>query len=405
MITESPSAMQYWQSELANKEEGTKQRYQQYFNEFLSFVSKTPDELIVQRQQDLLNLDRKIQRRIESLLLAFLAKKKADGYAVATRQIYFASIRSFFEIHYFPLIMRRGDYPKGDSNGVKRATKDAILKVLDNKHQRNKLTIRAIMLFIKDSGLRVSDVRRLNYGDIAKLLENGETIIQINIITEKTNLLAKTFIGEEAIQALKEYLEARKQGSKDSRNVEPEIISKDSPLFKVWAKGEVRRYSRHSLSSIMREAFASVDEDRMSAHSLRKKLQTDLEKAGINSNWIDQILGHQLINTRDAYSLPTDEELKEAYLKAYPSMRVYQEIKQHIVDLVLDETTQLAIPLKEVNMKVEDNYAVAEARNITKVKQLLAKGYKFEMEYNGIMVLTRKMFKTYRSKPQNSPKT
>jgi integrase len=327
VLTETPSAMQYWQSELATREEGTKQRYQQYFSEFLTFVDKTPDELIVQRQQDLLNPDRKIQRRIESLFLAFLAKKKAEGYAVATRQIYFASIRSFFEIHYFPLIMRKRDYPTGDSNGVKRATKEAILKVLNNKHQRNKLTIKAIMLFIKDSGLRVSDVRRLNYGDIAKQLENAETIIQINIITEKTNLLAKTFIGEESINALKEYLEARKQGSKDSRNVEPEIITKDSPLFKVWTKGEVKRYPRHSLSSLMREAFVSVNEDRMSAHSLRKKLQTDLEKAGINSNWIDQILGHQLINSRDAYSLPTDEELRDAYMKAYQFVKVFPEIR------------------------------------------------------------------------------
>ena len=67
----------------------------------------------------------------------------------------------------------------------------------------------------------------------------------------------------------------------------------------------------------------------MSAHSLRKKLQTDLEKAGINPNWIDQILGHELINSRDAYSLPTDEELREAYTKAYPFIRVYPEtIKQ-----------------------------------------------------------------------------
>ena len=327
MTTESPSAMQYWQSELATREEGTKQRYQQYFREFLTFVGKTPDELIVQRQQDLLSPDRKIQRRVESLLLAFLAKKKIEGYAVATRQIYFASIRSFFEIHYFPLIMRKGDYPTGDSNGVKRATKEAILKALNNKHQRNKLTIKAIMLFIKDSGLRVSDVRRINYGDVAKQLENGETIIQLNIITEKTNLLAKTFIGEESIQAIKEYLDARKQGSKDSRNVEPEIITRDSPLFKIWTKGEIKRYSRHSLSSLMREAFANVNEDRMSAHSLRKKLQTDLEKAGINSNWIDQMLGHQLINSRDAYSLPTDEELREAYMKAYRYIKVYPEVK------------------------------------------------------------------------------
>ncbi len=379
MNSESPSAMQYWQSELANKEEGTKQRYQQYFNEFLTFVDKTPDELIVQRQQDLLNPDRKIQRRIESLLLAFLAKKKAEGYAVATRQIYFASIRSFFEIHYFPLIMRKGDYPTGDSNGVKRATKEAILKALNNKHQRNKLTVKAIMLFIKDSGLRVSDVRRLNYGDIAKQLENEETIIQLNIITEKTNLLAKTFIGEESIQALKEYLDARKQGSKDSRNVEPEILNKDSPLFKVWTKGEIKRYSRHSLSSLMREAFANVNEERMSAHSLRKKLQTDLEKAGVNTNWIDQILGHQLINSRDAYSLPTDEELREAYTKAYPQLKVYPEKQISVAETPTQE--QIAN---------EENPSVAEARNLEQVKELLAKGYHYEMDFEGVTLFTKK---------------
>jgi hypothetical protein len=72
--------------------------------------------------------------------------------------------------------MRKGDYPIGDSNVVKRATKEAILKALNNKNQRNKLTIKALMLFIKDSGLGVSDVRQLNYGNIAKQLESGETV-------------------------------------------------------------------------------------------------------------------------------------------------------------------------------------------------------------------------------------
>jgi integrase len=62
--------------------------------------------------------------------------------------------------------MRRRDYPKGDSNGVKRASKEAILKVL-NKKTRNSVTIKPLILFIKDTGLRVSDVRRLKCGDIA----------------------------------------------------------------------------------------------------------------------------------------------------------------------------------------------------------------------------------------------
>ena len=90
--------------------------------------------------------------------------------------------------------MRRGDYPKGDSNGVKRATKEAILKVLKNK-TRNIVTIKPLVLFIKDTGLRVSDVRQLKYGDIVNQFEKGDNIIQINIITH-------TFIPMEPVKSV-----------------------------------------------------------------------------------------------------------------------------------------------------------------------------------------------------------
>jgi hypothetical protein len=36
---------------------------------------------------------------------------------------------------------------------------------------------------------------------------------------------------------------------------------------------------KHSLSSLIREAFVNVKEERITAHSLRKKLKADLEKA------------------------------------------------------------------------------------------------------------------------------
>jgi predicted Zn-dependent protease len=118
----------------------------------------------------------------------------------------------------------------------------------------------------------------------------------------------------------------------------------------------------------------------MSAHSLRKKLQTDLEKAGVNSNWIDQILGHQLINSRDAYSLPTDEELKEAYKKAYSILRVYPTDRMPITKTPTQEQTQ----------ETEENPPVAEARNMQEVKALLTKGYKYEMDYDGVKLFTKK---------------
>jgi integrase len=247
-ITSQSPAMKYWLDETLSKEPSTRKLYVGNFEKFLQWLSKTPDELLKERQNNLRSTNPKVQRIVESYLIKFIADQKNNGYSPATLQIIFASVRSFFEIHYFPLIMRRGDYPKGDSNGVKRATKEAILKVLSNK-TRNHVTIKPLILFIKDTGLRVSDVRRLKYGDISHQFERGDKIIQINIIAQKTKLLAKTFMGEESIQALKGYFEARRKGS---RNVAPEVMTKNSPLFKLWAHGKVQQIKRHSISSLIR---------------------------------------------------------------------------------------------------------------------------------------------------------
>jgi hypothetical protein len=118
--------------------------------------------------------------------------------------------------------MRKKDYPKSDSNGVRRATKEAVLKVLES-NPRNKTTLTALIMAFKDSGLRVRDMRLLKCNLILEY-PNAD-IIPITIITEKTNLLAKTFFGEEAITALKAYIEHRTTGSKA---MEPETITNES---------------------------------------------------------------------------------------------------------------------------------------------------------------------------------
>lgn len=317
-------AIEYWQSELATKNTSTKDIYLKVFNKFLSFIGKTADELLKQRQKDQINPDLKIQRRIESQLKQFIAKEAAEEeFKPATLQLHFAAIRSFFEIHYYPLKMRRGDYPTGESLGVRAATKDTILKAIEQKETRDKAETKAIIMFLKDSGLRGSDARRLNYGDIQEALERGDDFIQLTMMTKKVKTIAKTFIGEEAIRALKEYLGARRKGS---RRIPPETITDKSPLFRTWESHTAQRIPRETISSIVRTAFLRIGEKHLSAHSLRKYLQTSLEAANVNPNWIDQILGHRLINSRDAYSKPTDEQLREAYVNAYKFLRVYPDI-------------------------------------------------------------------------------
>jgi hypothetical protein len=200
------TALDEWQAELVNKADAKKDRYQTFFNEFLAFIEMTSDELLKQRQQDALNPNMKIQRRIETKFLAFINKKKREGYSVSTQQIIFASIRSFFECHYFPLKMRRSDYPEGDSNGAKRATKETTLKLLDNIAQsdQNRLMYKAVIHSLNDSGLRIGDLRSLNCAFFLNALKtNPDTkLIMLNIITQKTKLTAKAFFGEETIEAI-----------------------------------------------------------------------------------------------------------------------------------------------------------------------------------------------------------
>ena len=346
-------------------------------------MGMTPDQLLAQRELDLRNTDRKVQRRLESEFKAYIAKKRDENFKVATQQVMYASIRSFFEIHYCPLMMRRGDYPKGDSDGVKRATKDAILKVLAHK-TRNSFTTHPLILFIKDTGLRISDVVALKCGDILRQINNGICPIQINIVTEKTNLLAKTFIGEEAIQALKTYFEIRRAGSKWQKEIIPEEISENSPLFRSWTRGEVKPMNRISASHLVANAFINIGEKRMSAHSLRKKLQTDLEKAGINSNWIDQILGHQLINSRDAYSLPTDEELKEAYEKGYQFIRVHSEKdgQKPIIPPKTTEDSKMGIPQIMENQQ----FTVRTATTLEQSILLISQGFTYADTIDGTRI-------------------
>ena len=303
-----------------------------------------PDEVLAKREEDIISPDKKIRRRFESELNQFIAAKRKEGYKVASLQVMWASIRSFFEMHYCPLVTRKGDYPTGDSEGVKRATDEAIRKVLDRK-TRLSFQTKPLILFTKDTGLRISDVVAMNCGDIPSQIEMGVCPIQINVLSKKTHLIAKTFIGKDAIDALKEYFKKREEGSlKWHKAVSSEKITPSSPLFKKWTRGGVRRMNRISASHIIELAFREVGESHMSAHSLRKRLQTKLEKGGMPTNWIDQVLGHKLINSRDAYSLPTDEELKDAYMKAYPLVAVLGDTQQ-IVEI---QQAKMQQPVTEI---------------------------------------------------------
>jgi len=333
------------------KAEGTQTNYKQYFQKFTEFVNMTADELLTQRIQDSTSTNMQTKFRFENIFIQFLADCKTKGYENGTLQSIYAAIRSFFDIHRYPLAMRKTDYPKSTANGVRRATDTAILEILEE----NNISLTAKILTAKDTGLGASDLVKLNCGII---LENpAKNLIMITGKRTKTNDLYKTFIGEEAIDALKTYIDQRKKGT---RFVKPETITPKTPLF-ITKKGT--RLSRECMSSNIQQAFLRHGEKHMSAHSLRKRLQTKLSKGNMPTNWIDLVLGHQLINSRDAYELPTDEELTEAYQNAYHEVKITPQMK----------------PLQTHQQQPD----IIEATTIEQARTALANGYTYAGNFNG----------------------
>jgi site-specific recombinase XerD len=259
--------------------------------------------------------------------------------------------------------MRKKDYPKGKALGVRRATKNHILEVLD-KYPNDK-RLHAIIHAINDSGLGVSDLKEIKCGLF--LNNKGKKIIPYQTLRQKTGDTIKTFFAEESINAINDYFEYRKKGT---RKLPPEAITADTPLFVKHRNKKPVKIAITDLSTIVANVFLKTGEKHMSAHSIRKKLQTCAEKGGMPTNWIDQVMGHDLINSRDAYSLPTDEELQEAYEKAYDKIRIFPK------------------PTATTTAESTDSPFV-EATTLEQCKEFLLKGYKFEMNHNGTSLFSK----------------
>jgi hypothetical protein len=165
------NAYDYWLRELSIKDERTIYQYRHYFNKYLSFLNTTSDKLLEHRQTTIKNEDIKIQRTHESCFLDFLKHLKD---------------KSFYEMHFYPLRTRRRDYPKSTPNGARRATTSIIIEMLEKATPQNKSTFKALVMTLKDTGLRVTDLMNLNCNII---LENwNKNLIMFTIRTEKTDI-------------------------------------------------------------------------------------------------------------------------------------------------------------------------------------------------------------------------
>ena len=278
------------------RSEGSKEKYLNILRRFCEWSGYHPEELVQLPKEE-----------VEELIQSFADELAAMDRSKAYVNTVIKKLKTFFRAngykdlevatHFVPTRYRkRPEYIP---------TKEEIYAMADSA---GSLRNRAVILFLWSSGLRVSTLCALNYGDVADEVERGETHIMVPVYPEmkqrvpdacKGNIPYYTFICAEAGEALRNYLRERE---------EKYGIRREEPLFHsdwtLWNREEraSKRLGRRGVGLIVKRAakYAGIEKwEHVTPHSLRKAFESVLVSPTIDGGRLDRatqefFMGHIL---------------------------------------------------------------------------------------------------------------
>ncbi len=322
-------------------------------------------------------------------------KKKMGekGLSASMIKTYLTIIKSFFTYYGYPL-SKKVKLPRHIkmSNGKIENEKieyrpEQVKRLLEViKSPRDK----AITLIMFQSGMDISTVCSLNYGAIKEPLERGEEPIMIHIKRPKVGFNYRTFCGHDTIQALKLYLNIRREKYKEE-------IGYDTPLFvsdgthvnkakRIVPKNFQDNMREYVLLAglVSKEKMERADFSPARPHALRAGFATIARLKGLNEALINYWLGHS-DKYGGAYNNATEGELREKYLEIEPGLSVSTvsnmgdiearmkeelELRDHMIRGMKEEIVELKQGAKFFNEVFKEMAETPE------LKEILAKHFK-----------------------------
>jgi len=293
---EEYKSVKRWITKL-NKKSGspnTRRTYLRWIRRFCEYVGMNPDELIAERREELKSDDDYIRHRAEDRLDAWFSELERSGLKRSSCVQAYNAIRSFYKANRMKLEMDEtpSSWTEKVKPGLTREDLGRLIEACRNlKHK-------AYILCQVQSGLGVSDLLNIKYGDVASQLNKDADYIHLRMLRGKEKQIGQfdTFFGKMATQALKEYLATRK-------NLKP-----SDRLFPITDRA-VRKFLK-TLS--IRAGLDWI----VSSHNLRKFFNTQMKLAGLNETLVEYWMGHSLGKVRGAYFVPPVEEQLRLYKQA-----------------------------------------------------------------------------------------
>jgi len=338
----------------AIKSDKTKDCYDNYLRYFKDyFMIKSYDKLI--------ELEPK---KIQTMLQDYVMYERNENRSAGSINGKLSALRLFFEMNDVVglnwLKLRKMIPEKKKKTGGKPYTTkqvDILLKSCKT------LGYRAIIHFMSASGVRVGAFEELKIKDVKvsgfEMHGCKAVLVYADSIHEYY-----TFIHQEAVEALDDYLEFRR--------TKGEEITPDSWLFcspidsskPYQANAITSTLSRHVKRSLGREQANRARYETMSCHGFRKRFVTAMkDNDQVNISLAEKLVGHSV-------TVPLDDSYHKPLLE-----RLFVEYQKHISQLVINEKYALKLELTTLQDKDDE---------IVILKQTM-----LEMKYNMLELQNR----------------
>ena len=264
---------------------------------------------LYEKKKDLRDVGEKELKNYMKYLVNYISVRTEKNLSKNTCRGMFGVIRVLFKCLYsFEYILYNPAqnlfiYSKGDEKERKIFTIEGVGKFLDNIQIDNEkgLKERAIFELIYSSGLRVRELVNLKIGDI----DFEERLLLIR--HSKFNKDRIVPISNVAIRFLKLYLCSR--------------INKEEILFtgknvKLSDRTICKWFKKHLLTS-------ELNHTDYSPYSLRHSIATHLLEQGADLRYVQELLGHESIETTVRYTHLFYESLKRIYKTHHPRENEY----------------------------------------------------------------------------------
>jgi len=284
---------------------------------YCKYARKTPDQLVSECQSPEGEFLPKALGVHAKALGQFVADLQAEGLAPGTINNHVKGVKALYHANGLRL-----ELPYKLSKRVvykdRSPTPEELQHILEISTLREKVIVTVLAL----GGFRVGTLCQLRYRHVKHDLERGVVPLHVHVEAEITKGKYNdydTFLAEEAVRYLRQYLDLRQEGS-PCGDLPPEELVDESPLIRDEQRSKPKPLTPGGIHWIIHSLYVRAGLIKQGAgrrymlrvHSLRKFFRTQLAALGVNTDYIDYMMGHA-INTYHDIQMKGIEFLRGIY--------------------------------------------------------------------------------------------